>query len=695
MVELIITEKPMAALKIATALGDHKPIKHTKGKSVYYEITRNKKRIYVGCAVGHLFGLGEKVKTKWKDYPSFDISWIPKYELMKTADYTKSYLTILKTLGKKVDTIIVATDYDIEGAVIGYTIVKYGLGKNTAKRMKYSTLTQDELIDSYKHLKKTQDKGMVEAGITRHHLDWFYGINLTKALTMAIRNAHGYFQVLSTGRVQGPALNIVVKKEKEIKKFKPEKYWEIYLDGKYKKTKILAKHKSDKFIDKKKVSAILRKTKGKEAIVDKVTKKVSNQAPPTPFDLTTLQTEAFRHLGSSPKQTSQLAQQLYISGLISYPRTSSQKLPPSINYKKILKQLETQTKYKKECATLLSKSNLKPSEGKKSDPAHPAIYPTGEKAKTSGKKAELYDLIVRRFLAVFGEPAKRETMSVDINVNKEIFHLTGTITLNPGWHTLYGRFAKVKEEELPDMQEKEKINVKKIFDEEKETQPPKRYTQASIIRELEKQGLGTKATRAIILDTLLKRGYIEDKPVKATELGIKLISTLKKYSPEIIDEHLTREFEEAMKQIREGKVNKKTVIEGAKKVLTKTLKGFKENEKNIGKGLSLASRHTHQEANKLGSCQVCKKGTLRIMYSKVGKKRFVACDQYPKCKTTYSLPQQGMIKSTDKPCKHDGFPQVMVIRQGKRPWILCLNPDCPGKAEWAKKKEEKAKKKSK
>ena len=164
MVELIITEKPQAALKIATALGDSKPVKKTKGKSVYYEIKRGKKTIYVGCAVGHLFGLGEKVKTKWKDYPSFDISWIPKYELMKTADYTKSYLKVLQELGKKVDTLIVATDYDVEGAVIGFTIVKYGLKKSTAKRMKYSTLTKDELIDSYEHVNKTQDKGMVEAG---------------------------------------------------------------------------------------------------------------------------------------------------------------------------------------------------------------------------------------------------------------------------------------------------------------------------------------------------------------------------------------------------------------------------------------------------------------------------------------------------------------------------------------------------
>jgi len=241
MVELIITEKPTAAGKIATALADTTPIKHTKGKAVYYEITHNKKKIYVGCAVGHLFGLAEEKKSTWSNYPTFDISWHPKFEIEKNSAYTKAYLSLLKQLGKKSDTLTVATDYDTEGAVIGYTVVKYGLGKDNAQRMKFSTLTKDELIESYKKANKKLDFGMIDAGVTRHNLDWFYGINLTKALTMAIKNAHGYFRILSTGRVQGPTLKIISQREEEIKKFVPEKYWEIYLDGLYKKTRYIGR----------------------------------------------------------------------------------------------------------------------------------------------------------------------------------------------------------------------------------------------------------------------------------------------------------------------------------------------------------------------------------------------------------------------------------------------------------------------
>ena len=683
MVELIITEKPQAALKIATALADIKSIKHTKGKAVYYEITHNKKKIYVGCAVGHLFGLAEEVKTHWSNYPSFDISWQPKFEIEKGSAYTKAYLTLLKQLGKKADTLTVATDYDTEGAVIGYTIVKYGLGKGDAKRMKFSTLTKEELIESYNNANKKLDFGMIDAGIARHNLDWFYGINLTKALTMAIKNSHGYFRILSTGRVQGPTLKIISQREEEIQKFVPEKYWEIYLDGLYKKHKILAEHKKGKFNDKNDVSGILKKTKDKKAIIDDIKKTTQNQNPPFPFDLTTLQTESFRHLHLTPKATAQLAQELYISGLISYPRTSSQKLPASIGYKKIIKLLGKQKAYSNECEELLQKT-LKPNEGKKSDPAHPAIYPTGEKEALSGKKAQLYDLIVRRFLAVFGEPAKRQSISVFIDVNKEMFHLTGTTTIEKGWHTLYGKYAKFKEEELPEMNKGEEIKVKKIFDEEKETQPPKRYSQASLLKEMEKRNLGTKATRAGIIDTLYERNYIQNQPIEATDLGIKLIKTLKKYAPEIIDAKLTREFEEDMEEIREGKTKKEKVVENAKKSLTKVLANFKKNEKKVGEALAEASKETQIKATLIGKCPNCKEGELSLRRGKFGQ--FIACNKYPECKTTFSVPQN-LIKPTKEICESCGLPKIQIIKKRRAPQIICINPKCPEKLkEYSKEK---------
>jgi len=189
--------------------------------------------------------------------------------------------------------------------------------------------------------------------------------------------------------------------------------------------------------------------------------------------------ESYRALHITPKRTLEIAQDLYTSGVISYPRTSSQKLPEKLGFKKIITALSNQ--FPSEAKLLLSKKSLKPNEGKKSDPAHPAIYPTGKSTKKIDKDAYgVYELIVRRFFATFGDIAVRETMNIKIDCKKEIFIAKGTTTVVPGWHTLYGRFTPAKEEELPAVEEGDSIPINKITLHDKETQPPKRYTEASI-----------------------------------------------------------------------------------------------------------------------------------------------------------------------------------------------------------------------
>ena len=681
MVELIVTEKPAQAEKIAIALSDKKPIKKTKNSVTHYEIKHKGNKILVGCAVGHLFGLAKS--NGKKGYPIFDIEWKPKYEIDKNSAYTQKYANRLEELSKKADKFTVATDYDVEGSVIGYNIINQICKKKDARRMKFSTLTKDELLESYDKATKHLDFPQIHAGETRHHLDWFYGINLSNALMTSIKNATNRFRVMSTGRVQGPTLKLIVKKEEAIKRFKPTKYWEIFLEGILDKTKIVAKHKKGKFTKKENVIKILKKTKGKKAIVDSLTKRKTTIQPPVPFDLTTLQTEAYKIFKITPKETSQIAQALYTAGSISYPRTSSQKLPKSIGYKKILTKLSKQKDISSICKELLNKKKLEPAEGKKKDPAHPAIYPTGDTAKLAGKNLKLYSLIVRRFLAVFGDPAKKESTAVTIDTNKEKFVFSGSRILEEGWYKYY-KYVSAKEIILPEINKGDEVRNPKIRSEEKETQPPKRYTQASIIKEMEALSLGTKATRALIVDALYQRKYIDGIQVKATPLGIKLIHTLEKYSPEIIDEELTKSFEEDMQKIREGKKKESTVINSAKKILKKILKKFKENENKVGKALVKAT----EGEDIFGSCPKCKKGTLRIKRGRFGL--FIACDKYEKgCKTTASLPRGALTKSTEKECDKCKFPIVQIIRKGRRPQETCLNKECPTKKPTEKPKSEK------
>ena len=400
--ELIICEKPTQALKIAEALAEGKIKKHSEEKVSYYEITRNNKKIFIASAVGHLFVLTEREKKGWT-YPIFDVIWKEAYKVRKSAEFTKKYYDVLLKLSKEVDSFFIGCDFDHEGSLIGYNVIRFIANKKDAKRMKFSTMTNDELREAYENASNHLDFPQIESGETRHTLDFYYGISLSRALTLSIKQA-GSFKIMSIGRVQGPTLDILSQRELEIQKFKPEPFWEIELIT----DKLNAFHKEGKFKDQNEAERIVNKTKGKPAFISAVKRTQKLQKPPYPFDLTSLQLEAYKQLGFTPKQTLQLAQNLYIAGYISYPRTSSQKLPPSLEYKKILNKLSNQSKFEKLVKLLPEK--LTPTEGKKSDPAHPACYPTGEIGKIKPQEEKLYDLIVHRFLATFGPDAKRETM---------------------------------------------------------------------------------------------------------------------------------------------------------------------------------------------------------------------------------------------------------------------------------------------
>jgi len=656
---LVICEKPQAAMKIAFALAENAPLKKNIAGVPYWEIERDGKKFIVASAVGHLFGLAEKEKTqKW---PVFEIEWKP------IMSFARKYANVLSYLAKNASQFIIACDYDIEGELIGFNILRFICKQQDALRMKFSTLTKPDLIDSYKNILEHIDFGQAYAGETRHYLDWLYGINLSRALMEAIKMA-GSYRIMSIGRVQGPALALVVQREKEIMAFKPRPYWQVFL--------LLDKHeievKYGKDIFKKSEAEKFLELKGKKAEA-KTIKEEKELWPLPPFDLTTLQLEAYKFFGFSPAQTLAIAQNLYLQGLISYPRTSSQKLPLTIGQRRILEKLKVFYSKYVELAT-----RKKPVEGKKTDPAHPAIFPTGEEPeKLSLQEKQLYDLIVRRFIACFCDNALIEQKKIVVKADKKEFFTEGSRILKKGWLEVYPH--KTEERILPDIQGK--VTIKDVRLEEKETEPPKRYSAASLVSELEKRELGTKATRAIIVDTLYKRGYIIGRAIEATKIGMSVNEALEKNCPLILDENLTRKFEEEMNKLLEEKSREKMlkekekIIEEAKSVLLKISELFKKHEKEIGSELLKAHREVQEQARKantLFKCPVCKEGDLVILRSRKGK-RFAACNNYPECKTTFALPQFGLIKLSDKKCECE-WPILLLIRKGKPPWQFCLNP---------------------
>ncbi len=663
--KLIIAEKPNSAEKIAEAIGE-KITKKTDGGS-YYEVERKGEKILIVPAVGHLYGLQPTVKS---GYPVLNAEWKPSYETNKNSAYTKQYLTTIKKLAVQASEFIAATDFDVEGEVIAANIIEFACNSKKAKRMKFSTLTKEDLLEAFLHPLSSLLNEVKEAGRTRHYLDLMWGLSFSRALMSSIQKA-GTFKILSVGRVQGPTLKILAEKEKDIQSFKPTPYWQVTATIKNNKFN----HEKGRIETEEDAKKIEQKSNS-TGIVEEVEDKTHSQNPPFPFDLTSLQVEAYRYFGFTPSQTLKLAQNLYEQALTSYPRTSSQKLPEQLNLKKIIQNLSEQEDYKKSIELL--KGKTKPHEGLKEDPAHPAIHPTGNKpGNLQTDQRKLYDLITRRFLSTFSTPAKRMIRNVSVNLGGEKFNAEAGKTLEKGWFEIY-QYLKLEEKEL-DFKKGERVKPEKIELESKQTEPPSRYSPASIVKKLENINLGTKATRAEILETLYSRGYIEGKKsISVTPFGMGVFNVLNKHSSEILSEKLTKKFEEEMDLIQDGEKKSEDVLKDARELLVKLSDQFKKNEMEIGKELIQQLNITKSNKNILGKCSCG--GDLTIKKSIYGY--FVGCSNYPTCKITYPLPRDSIVAPNGKVCPQCHTPMVTVKRKGKKTFTMCLDPKCKTKENW-------------
>jgi DNA topoisomerase-1 len=567
---LIITEKPDAASRIAAALdAEGKAKKEVCSGVPIYHAYRDRALVVVP-ALGHLYTVSGR-KTSQRGYPVFDYEWVPRYVAEKKASRIRVWLKVISEFAKDADDFVDACDFDVEGSLIGYCILKYACSgkEQVAKRMRYSTLTTEDLQRSYESLQPHLDFALIEAGLTRHEVDWLYGINLSRALTSAVKKVGKRYAVLSTGRVQGPTLKFLADREAAIGCFVPIPFWtataKLDIGGVECKAEYGRSLETEQ--EAKELAAACKTGTGE---VESIKNERFFQPPPFPFDSGSLQSEAYRIFKLTPIRTSNIAQHLYLDALISYPRTSSQKLPPSIGYRSILGKLGKAPSYAKQAAELLSKPMLKPNEGAKFDTAHPAIYPTGNLPEKSlgASERNVLDLIIRRFLAVFGGPAVREKVTVSVNINGHNFYLNGIRTLSEGWIRLYKPYVQVRDVPLPPVAEKQKVTIKEVAVNSDFTSPPPRFNPRSLLLKMEKENIGTKATRPATIQVLQDRRYICGRDsFEVSELGLEVSETLTDYCPTIVSPQLTRNLEEKMDDIQEGKETKQAVLEEAISVL--------------------------------------------------------------------------------------------------------------------------------
>jgi DNA topoisomerase-1 len=685
--KLIIAEKPDAARRIAAALGQKMIGRPERRELPLYEVERNGNRLKIMAATGHLYTLRQSGKG-W-DYPALDMEWVPKYDTQKSTERNRAFIERFRELSKEAESFLVATDFDVEGETIAYCILKYACGEDAlkkAQRMKFSTLTDKELVEAYEHPLPQVNSRMAEAGETRHKVDWLFGINISRALMLALKRGAGKYRTLSTGRVQGPTLTFIADREMAIRNFVPIPYWVINAKTEIEERSYPLEFSKGQIPTRNEAEQIVDRCQGKEGIITKIEKNQNTNHPPFPFDLGSLQKEAYRLFTFSPSRTLSIAERLYLAALISYPRTGSQKIPASLDSRSILESLSRIPNYHSPAKELLKKEKLIPNQGKKEDPAHPPITPTGilpSHGALTAPEEKIFDLVVRRFMSIYGDDATSETIKTTVLVGEEVFYLKGRRIIQKGWLTFYEPYFKSVDIQLPKIKEGEILRRIECAAQEKHTNPLPRYNPSTLLSLMEDQGIGTKATRAEIIDTLIQRGYVTSDQIKVTDLGFAVVDVLRRYLPQVLSVEITRTLEEDMEKIQSGELKEEEVLSRVTYFIRPVLQEFKAMETTIGKELYHALQKSTRESLIIGACPVCKTGELTIIRSRKTGKRFIGCTNYQNgtCSFSAPIPQCGVIQATEKKCPTCGFPAVIVRLRGKRVWRLCINTKCKSKSK--------------
>jgi len=682
---LVVCEKPDAARRISESLAETRVWRLRIEGTEVLRFKRGGEEYVVGAALGHIYGVSDPFDERGV-YPVFDVEWYPSNALEERLSFAKGRIESFRKLSLGAVRFINACDYDVEGETIGFNILRYACGgkEREASRAKFSTLTKEDLLQAFQNAKPPSSNGLAVAGRTRHAIDFIWGVNLSRALVEAEQRVGGSYKTLSIGRVQGPTLSYVIDREVEIRTFVPEPFWVVrgvFRVGGVEFEARYAVERIPRKADAERVEEGCRRHK--VGVVSEASVGLVEETPPTPFNTGDLQKEAYRVFGYAPTRTLQIAQRLYLDALISYPRTSSQKLPPSIGYDKIFERLGRMEQYSRE-ADELRRGALRPKEGPMYDTAHPAVYPTGERPRRalSSWEARLLDLVIRRFMATFAPNAMRARANVIIRVGEYEFRASGTRTVKEGWLRYYGKYSGREEKPLPTLKKGDEVGVVSIESTEEFTTPPSRYNQSSLLERMERENLGTKATRAEIISTLIRRGYIVavgDQVLMATDLGFAVMETMKAFSPVVASTKLTWEIEEKLGEIEGGGGDPGALLGRTIRVLSDNLLSIASNEESIGLELSEAISSAIAARYILGPCPVCKTGKLKVVRSRKTRKRFVGCTNYPSaCNASAPLPQRGAIRTTTKACGKCDWP-IVYVKLGRFPWKLCVNPRCPGK----------------
>ncbi len=644
MTKLLIVESPAKAKTIEKYLGDD------------YRVM---------ASVGHIRDLPKSNKKA----VDIEAGFVPHYEI---SPVKKKVVSELKAAAKKADEVILATDLDREGEAIAWHLSE-ALDLKKPKRITFNEITKETIQEAVKHPRQIDDN-LVQAQEARRVLDRLFGYDLSGLIWKKVRYG------LSAGRVQSPALRIIMEREREIRAFKPETYY--ILTALLKKGEEMLFTCDKEIWDKTEAEDILKKgNAGSWSVVSIKESEQQRQARP-PFTTSTLQQVASTRLGFAPSRTMGVAQKLYENGFITYMRTDSQNLSKGA-------QAEMLSWVQKNLGKEYAQANVYAKKSKNAQEAHEAIRPTHPLERSingTDDEQKLYRLIWERAIASQMVPAKVLKTKVSANIKDESipnFSINGSRVLFPGWLAVDTR-ARGEDTEVPKLNEGDELDLTKMDSEEKQTEPPSRYTEAGLVKELEKRDIGRPSTYASIIRTIEERGYVtkQGRTLFPTETGDVVSTFIENNFGEYISDSFTAEMEGKLDQIATGEHTYVKTLTDFYGPFTKELKSKEKIEKltNIG------------DAPKEFPCPTCGKPMVYKL-SKNGK--FMSCSDFPNCvgaRTAEGKIMEGP-KEIGEMCpdcgeKHGG---KLVQREGRfGMFISCSRyPKC----KFIKEDEEEAKKK--
>ncbi|WNY25291.1 DNA topoisomerase [Methanolapillus millepedarum] len=728
MTVVAFAEKNKAAEEIAKILSSGSYSRTNIEGASAYKFKRNGEDWIITGLAGHIMGYDYPTEyNRWNEVdPGILLDVDPQKFVTK-----ENLANAVEKLSKNAHLIILACDYDREGENIGFEAKELAERVSTApiKRARYSSFSKSEIEKAFDHPGEP-DTNLAMAAETRQILDLKMGAAFTRYVTLSVREKAYTKEVLSIGPCQTPTCGFVYEREKSIREFKPKDFWKILADfdtkegekltaekeksekgnenpnddagGKTKakrtkknesETEFQGTHRTGQITEKEKADDIFKRIKGeKKAVVDKKTVKEQSLAPPVPLNTTEFLKRASSFLNISPEKALEIAEQLYLSGLTSYPRTETNMYAPDFEFLPILSELTKNPSYSKTIEQLIRETAGKvvPKNGTKDAKDHPPIYPIRGATQPDVEKLvnlpgayPVYDLICRHFIANLMPSAIFEKTKLDIKIKEEIFDVTGSMKKSSGWLSIYDYETK-KDKMLPPMEEGDILFVQKIQNMASKTAPPKKLMESELLTLMDKNGIGTKATAPTHIETNKKRGYFETagKTISILDTGYMLMESLDTAVPIVIRPEIRSQVENLIQQVEDGKMTMNEALLSGTALIKKMYGDLTANKDRLVQKLAGSIKSEAAESDKknyVGVCPVCA-NALRLITTDKG--RFIGCVGYPDCSQTYPVPKTGALTILrSKKCQKGG---IAVIDVGKKyNWAVGVGPcfNCDQKDE--------------